>query len=143
MRCSMWSRTLPEEKPRYLMGVGTADCLVEGWPAGWICLTAYYRRGSRNGRRWCATEAGDPQCGVCEGFRPIDEACDCYACRNHTWAYIRHLIKDRGDIGRYFAFHSQHEVYDPPDGGDTRAYRGERLANSGADSWKISAYKAK
>ena len=92
---------LPEEKPRYLMGVGTADCLVEGVARGvdmfdCVLQTRIARNGTavvRSGKRVIRNAE------YAKDFRPIDEACDCYACRNHTRAYIRHLIKTNEILG--------------------------------------------
>jgi queuine tRNA-ribosyltransferase len=92
---------LPPDKPRYLMGVGSPDCLVEAVARGvdmFDCvlptrmarngavLTPYGRLNIRN-----AAYAGDNY--------PIDEKCGCYACRNFSRAYIRHLIKSREILG--------------------------------------------
>lgn len=86
---------LPEDKPRYLMGVGAPEDLVEGVKRGvdmFDCVlptrlarhgTAYTKRGKITVRN--ATYAED--------FTPIDSECDCYVCKNYTRAYIRHLIK--------------------------------------------------
>ncbi len=86
---------MPVHKPRYLMGIGTADCLVEGVLRGvdmFDCVLA--TRVARNGTalvpegRLVVRNAT-----YAEDFRPIQEGCDCYACTHHTRAYIRHLIK--------------------------------------------------
>ncbi|CAK7057855.1 MAG: Queuine tRNA-ribosyltransferase [Desulfovibrio sp.] len=92
---------LPEEKPRYLMGVGTADCLVEGVARGvdmfdCVLQTRIARNGTalvRNGKLVIRNAE------YAKDFRPIDENCDCYACRNHTRAYIRHLVKTNEILG--------------------------------------------
>ncbi|MEA4853943.1 MAG: tRNA guanosine(34) transglycosylase Tgt [Christensenella sp.] len=92
---------LPEEKPRYLMGVGTADCLVEGVARGvdmfdCVLQTRVARNGTalvRNGKLVIRNAE------YAHDFRPIEEDCDCYACRNHTRAYIRHLIKTNEILG--------------------------------------------
>ncbi|MEG2361179.1 MAG: tRNA guanosine(34) transglycosylase Tgt [Christensenella sp.] len=92
---------LPENKPRYLMGVGTADCLVEGVARGvdmfdCVLQTRIARNGTalvRNGKLVIRNA------GYARDFRPIDDKCDCYACRNHTRAYIRHLIKTNEILG--------------------------------------------
>lgn len=93
--------TLPEEKPRYLMGVGTADCLVEGVARGvdmfdCVLQTRIARNGTalvRNGKLVIRNAE------YAKDFRPIDETCDCYACKNHTRAYIRHLVKTNEILG--------------------------------------------
>ncbi|MBM7855121.1 queuine tRNA-ribosyltransferase [Desulfohalotomaculum tongense] len=86
---------IPVEKPRYLMGVGSPDCLIEGVMRGvdmFDCVlptrtartgTVFTQYGKLNIRN--ARYARD--------FRPIDEDCGCYVCRNYTRAYIRHLLK--------------------------------------------------
>ena len=85
---------LDAHKPRYLMGVGSPDCLIEGTARGvdmFDCVlqsrtarmgTALTSRGKMNLRN--AKYAAD--------FSPIDPECDCYACRNFSRAYIRHLV---------------------------------------------------
>lgn len=86
---------LPVDRPRYLMGVGTADCLIEGVLRGidmFDCVLA--TRIARNGT--ALTPSGRlvvRNFANAEDFRPIQEGCDCYACTHHTRAYIRHLIK--------------------------------------------------
>jgi queuine tRNA-ribosyltransferase len=85
---------LPENKPRYLMGVGTPEDLINGIARGidiFDCvlptrLARHSSAFSSTGRLnlMNATFARDP--------RPIDESCDCYTCRTFTRAYIRHLI---------------------------------------------------
>jgi queuine tRNA-ribosyltransferase len=85
---------LPESKPRYLMGVGTPEDLVEGVRRGvdiFDCvlptrLARHHAAFSPAGRLnlMNATFARDK--------RPIDESCDCYTCRTFTRAYLRHLI---------------------------------------------------
>ena len=86
---------LPADKPRYLMGVGSPDCLFEGVERGidmFDCVLA--TRIARNGTVF--TKHGRMVIRNAEyahDFRPIEEDCDCYACRNHSRAYIRHLLK--------------------------------------------------
>ena len=86
---------MPKNKPRYLMGVGTPDCFLEGVLRGvdmfdCVLATRIARNGTvftRNGRLVIrnATYARD--------FEPLEEGCDCYACQHFSRAYIRHLIK--------------------------------------------------
>jgi len=86
---------MPENKPRYLMGVGSPDCLIEGVLRGvdmFDCVLA--TRIARNGT--CFTPNGRlvlKNAAYARDFNPIDEECDCYACRNFSRAYIRHLFK--------------------------------------------------
>ena len=86
---------MPEHKPRYLMGVGSPDCLVEGVYRGvdmFDCVLA--TRVARNGT--CFTDAGRlviRNAQYARDFGPIEEGCDCYCCRNFSRAYVRHLLK--------------------------------------------------
>jgi len=86
---------LPEDKPRYLMGVGSPDYLVEGAIRGidmFDCVLP--TRIGRNGT--VMTSRGRiivRDAKYARDFSPIDPECDCYACRNFTRAYIRHLLK--------------------------------------------------
>jgi queuine tRNA-ribosyltransferase len=85
---------LPEGKPRYLMGVGTPEDIINGVARGidiFDCvlptrLARHHSAFAPEGRlnMMNATFARDE--------RPIDETCDCYACQTFTRAYIRHLI---------------------------------------------------
>jgi queuine tRNA-ribosyltransferase len=85
---------LPEDKPRYLMGVGTPEDLINGVARGidiFDCvlptrLARHHSAFAPDGRLnlMNATFARDE--------RPIDETCDCYTCRTFTRAYLRHLI---------------------------------------------------
>ena len=85
---------LPEDKPRYLMGVGDPIDLFEGVERGidmFDCVlpTRIARHGNaftRYGKLNIRNEKFK------EDFTPIEESCDCYACKNYTKAYIRHLI---------------------------------------------------
>ncbi|NLB61096.1 MAG: tRNA guanosine(34) transglycosylase Tgt [Clostridiales bacterium] len=86
---------LPKEKPHYLMGVGSPDCLVNGVMRGVDMFDCVLQtRSARNGL--ALTSTGRKMLRNAEykdDFSPIDEKCDCYACKNFSVAYIRHLIK--------------------------------------------------
>ncbi|GIW49045.1 MAG: queuine tRNA-ribosyltransferase [Caloramator sp.] len=92
---------LPENKPRYLMGVGSPDALLEGVIRGvdmFDCVLP--TRIARNGTVF--TSKGKlvvRNAEYAEDFRPLDEECDCYACRNYSRAYIRHLFKAKEILG--------------------------------------------
>ncbi len=100
---------LPKDKPRYLMGVGSPDCLIDGSIRGidmFDCVLP--TRIARNGT--VMTSKGKlvvRNAEFSEDFLPMDENCDCYACRNFSRAYIRHLIK-AGEIlgGRLTTIHN-------------------------------------
>lgn len=85
---------IPENKPRYLMGVGAADSLIDGVIRGvdmFDCVLP--TRIARNGTTM--TSQGRlvvKNAKFAHDFRPLDENCDCYTCRNYSRAYIRHLI---------------------------------------------------
>lgn len=87
---------MPADKPRYLMGVGSPDCLVEGAIRGidmfdCVLQTRIARNGlalTGQGRRMLRNATFE------HDFTPIEPGCDCYACKNgFTRAYIRHLVK--------------------------------------------------
>lgn len=90
---------LPEDVPRYLMGVGSPDCLVEGVMRGidmFDCVLA--TRIARNGT--ALTSKGKivvRNAEYKEDFSPLDEECGCYCCRHYTKAYLRHLV-NAGEI---------------------------------------------
>ncbi len=100
---------LPKDKPRYLMGVGSPDCLIDGAIRGidmFDCVLP--TRIARNGT--VMTSSGKlvvRNAEYSEDFLPMDEECDCYACKNFSRAYIRHLIK-AGEIlgGRLTSIHN-------------------------------------
>lgn len=85
---------LPNDVPRYLMGVGSPDCLIEGTLRGidmFDCVLA--TRIARNGTAMTSHGRVVVRNGRWkEDFTPLDEECDCYCCRNYTKAYLRHLI---------------------------------------------------
>ena len=86
---------LPSHKPRYLMGVGTPDCLVEGVMRGVDMFDCVFpTRVARNGT--VMTNQGRlvvKNAEYARDFNPIDSECGCYTCRNFSRAYIRHLLK--------------------------------------------------
>jgi len=92
---------LPENKARYLMGVGSPDCLIEGSMRGidmFDCVLP--TRIARNGTVF--TSHGKlvvRNAEYAEDTKPLDVECDCYACRNYSRAYIRHLFKAKEILG--------------------------------------------
>jgi len=92
---------IPADKPRYLMGVGSPDCLLEGVARGvdmFDCVLP--TRIARNGTVF--TYDGKlvvRNAEYARDFRPLDPDCDCYTCRNYTRAYVRHLIKANEILG--------------------------------------------
>ena len=86
---------MPKEKPRYLMGVGTPDYLIEAAMAGIdMCDCVLPTRIARNGTAMTWNGKVVVRNATYErDFTPLDPECDCYTCRNYTRAYIRHLVK--------------------------------------------------
>ncbi|MFT9848412.1 tRNA guanosine(34) transglycosylase Tgt [Aneurinibacillus sp. REN35] len=102
---------LPANKPRYLMGVGSPDALIEGAIRGidmFDCVLP--TRIARNGT--CMTSQGRlviRNAKYARDFSPLDPNCDCYTCRNYTRAYIRHLIRCDEILGvRLTTYHNLH-----------------------------------
>lgn len=85
---------LPDNMPRYLMGVGSPDCLIEGVIRGidmFDCVLA--TRVARNGTAFTSRGKIVVRNGAYkEDFTPLDDECGCYCCKNYTKAYLRHLL---------------------------------------------------
>lgn len=100
---------LPEEKPRYLMGVGTPEDLIEGVMRGvdmFDCVmpTRIARHGSIYTSRGRITIRNAT---YKEDFSAPDPDCNCYVCKNYTKAYIRHLLKRKEILGvRLTTYHN-------------------------------------
>ena len=92
---------LPSDKPRYLMGVGTPEDIVEAVCAGidmFDCVMP--TRNARNG--WLFTRNGDIKLRNAryrDDTRPLDPACDCHTCRNFSRSYLHHLQKVNEILG--------------------------------------------
>lgn len=86
---------LPENKPRYLMGVGTPDYLIEAVLRGIdMCDCVLPTRIARNGTAMTSEGKVVVRNATYErDWTPLDHNCDCYTCKNYTRAYIRHLVK--------------------------------------------------
>ncbi|MEJ6952043.1 tRNA guanosine(34) transglycosylase Tgt [Natronospora cellulosivora (SeqCode)] len=86
---------MPSDKPRYLMGVGTPEDLIEGVMRGvdmFDCVLP--TRIARHGTVFTSKGKITVRNAVYEkDFTPLDHDCDCYVCENYTRAYIRHLLK--------------------------------------------------
>jgi len=106
------SAHLPEERPRYLMGVGDAFQMAEAVAAGvdmFDCVMP--TRHARNGSAFCSDGTAFPvKAGAFRmDTRPLEEGCECYACRNFTRAYIRHLTNVKEILGmRLLTVHNLH-----------------------------------
>ena len=102
---------LPADRPRYLMGMGTPEDLIEGVLAGvdmFDCVLP--TRNARNG--WLYTRSGDVKIRNArwrDDPRPLDETCACYACRNFSRAYLHHLQRANEILGaRLNTIHNLH-----------------------------------
>jgi queuine tRNA-ribosyltransferase len=102
---------LPQDKPRYLMGVGLPPDVLEAIAEGcdmFDCVVP--TRNGRNGQAFTMTgELQLRNAAFKEDFRPIEEGCGCYACRNHSRSYIRHLFNTEEILGlRLVSLHNIH-----------------------------------
>jgi len=102
---------LPADKPHYLMGVGTPEDLVAGVANGvdmFDCVMP--TRNARNG--WLFTRFGDikiKNARYKEDTKPLDESCECYACKNFSRAYLHHLHRTGEILGaRLNTIHNLH-----------------------------------
>jgi len=102
---------LPREKPRYAMGLGTPAQIVELVARGvdmFDCVLP--TRVARNGTAFTRRGAFPLKGGAYKAdFRPIEEGCDCFACRHFTRAYLRHLLNVNEILGlRMVSVHNTH-----------------------------------
>ncbi len=106
---------LPEDKPRYNMGVGTPDYLFESVEAGIDMADCVLP--TRNARNGSALTSKGPinmkNASFKEDFTPLDHECDCKVCKNYTRAYIRHLINVGEILGaRLITYHNLYFLTD-------------------------------
>ncbi len=129
---------IPADRPRYLMGVGSPDCLLEGVARGvdmFDCVlpTRIARNGTvftRDGRLVVRNAE------YARDYGPLDADCGCYTCRNYTRAYIRHLIKADEILGvrlttihnLYFVLNLMHNIRVAIGEGRFSAYKKEFLS---------------
>ena len=124
---------LPENKPTYLMGVGTPENILEAVDRGIDFFDCVYP--SRNGRHGHVyTHHGKLNLynqKYERDLRPIEEGCGCPACRSYSRAYIRHLLKAKEMLGMrlpvlhnlYFYNHLMSEIRDALDKGTFKEYK--------------------
>ncbi|TLP38396.1 tRNA guanosine(34) transglycosylase Tgt [Arcobacter arenosus] len=102
---------MPENKPRYLMGVGTPEDLIENIERGvdmFDCVMP--TRNARNGTLFTSFgRVNIKKASFKEDEKPIDEECSCYTCQNFTRAYMNHLFR-AGEI-TYFRLASLHNIH--------------------------------
>ena len=88
------ARQLPVDQPRYLMGVGTPQDIIEGVSRGidmFDCVMP--TRNARNGQLFTSQgRVNIKNARFASDDRPLDPACGCYTCRTHSRAYLRHLL---------------------------------------------------
>ena len=112
MMCDILDHTtkfLPKDKPRYLMGVGSPDYLIEAALRGIdMCDCVLPTRIARNGTAMTWNGKVVVRNATYErDFTPLDTECDCYTCKNYTRAYIRHLVKCNEILGiRLLSIHN-------------------------------------
>lgn len=100
---------MPENKPRYLMGVGSPDYLIEAAISGIdMCDCVLPTRMARNGT--ALTHHGQVNLLNAKhkkDFSTLDDECDCYTCKNYTRAYLNHLFKAKEILGaRLLSIHN-------------------------------------
>jgi queuine tRNA-ribosyltransferase len=129
---------LPVEKPTYLMGVGTPQNILEAVERGVDFFDCVYP--SRNGRHGHVyTNQGKLNLFNAKyelDERPIEEGCQCPACRRYSRAYIRHLLKAKEMLGMrlcvlhnlYFYNNMMQEIRDALDEGRFAEYKRQKLA---------------
>jgi len=129
---------LPEDKPTYLMGVGTPANIIEGVDRGVDFFDCVYpSRNGRHGQLW--TKYGKVNLKNAKyqlDQRPIEEGCNCPACRRYTRAYIRHLLKAEEMLGMrlcvlhnlYFYNHLMEDIRAAIEKGVYKTFKAERLA---------------
>ena len=128
---------LPENKPTYLMGVGTPANILEAVDRGVDFFDCVYP--SRNGRHGHVyTKFGKINLFNAKYEKdtaPIEEGCQCPACRNYSRAYIRHLLKAKEMLGMrlcvlhnlYFYNHLMEDIRGAIDAGNYKSFKDERL----------------
>ena len=138
---------LPEQKPTYLMGVGTPINILEAVDRGVDFFDCVYP--SRNGRHGHVyTNHGKLNLFNAKyelDTRPIEEGCQCPACQHYSRAYIRHLLKAKEMLGMrlcvlhnlYFYNHMMEEIRDALDAGNFAEYKKMRL--EGFEEGKINS----
>ncbi|MCK5834846.1 MAG: tRNA guanosine(34) transglycosylase Tgt [Lentisphaeria bacterium] len=130
---------LPEDHPRYLMGVGTPPQIVQAVARGvdmFDCVLP--TRVGRNGSAYTAKGMIQMKGAKYKSdFGPIEEGCECYACKNHTRAYVRHLLKANEILGlRLMSIHNVHfylnlmqQIRDHIEAGTFKKFHDDFIAN--------------
>ena len=139
--CSWVSQSLPEDRPRHLLGISEPEDLFAGVAAGadtFDCVNP--SRVARNGAiytargRYNVTTAANRRC-----FEPLEPGCGCHTCRHHSRAYLHHLFKAKELLAatlatihnEWFTVHLVDQIRDAIDSGDFAAFRTEWLGRYG------------
>jgi queuine tRNA-ribosyltransferase len=102
---------MPENKPRYLMGVGTPLDVWEAVERGIDMMDCVFpTRVARNGQIMSRRGSYNITNAFCASdMKPLDPGCKCYVCKTYTRAYLRHLFKAKElAVLNYFSFHNLH-----------------------------------
>ena len=104
---------IPDEKPRYLMGVGSIDEMIEAIAAGIDCFdSAFPTRTGRHGRAF--TKEGNLNISSAKNrydMKPLDEGCGCFVCTTYTRSYVHHLYATGEENSRkYLSYHNVHFI---------------------------------
>ena len=138
---------LPKDKPRYLMGVGTPANILEGVDRGVDFFDCVYP--TRNGRHGhLYTNQGKINLFNAKyelDSHPIEEGCQCPACRRYSRAYIRHLLKAKEMLGMrlcvlhnlYFYNTMMEEIRDALDRGEFKTYKKRKLDGMGQTVYDV------
>lgn len=136
---------LPDNKPRYLMGVGNPTTLVRAVACGidmFDCVLP--TRTARMGTAFSSTGRMNMRnAAYAHDFGPLDEQCTCPTCRNHTRAYIRHLVKMNEILGGVLlSIHNLHFLLDlmrrareAIEAGEYAAFERTWMQGAGADDY--------
>ena len=134
---------LPEDKPRYLMGVGTLNDILEGVERGvdmFDCVLP--TRIARHGTLMTSRGRINIKKNIYrDDFTPLDPECDCECCRNYTKAYLNHLFRsNEGLASRLLSIHNlrfltklMEEIRDAIDNGTYKEYKEMKLRDSNFD----------
>lgn len=137
---------IPKDKPRYLMGVGSPDCLIEGVARGidmFDCVLP--TRIARNGMVFTSEGKLSIKNKRYErDFTPLDHKCDCYVCKNYSRAYLRHLFKANEILSSmllsyhniYYLVNMMKEIRLAIDEDRFEEYRAKFYSDTG-DTWKL------
>ncbi|MCA9562838.1 MAG: tRNA-guanine transglycosylase, partial [Myxococcales bacterium] len=112
---ALMDELLPRDKPRYLMGVGTPEDLLSCIERGvdmFDCVLP--TRNARNGQVFTSRGKLNMRNARFEAdLRPMDPVCQCYACRNYSRSYVRHLLRAKEILGaRLTSVHNLHYYLD-------------------------------